>query len=138
MRVGFLLHDLGPSGGVSVVLAHARGLQRAGADVDLVLTGTAPGREAPEGLRVRSLADAVEESYDWAIATWWETAAPMFELRARRRMAFLQSFEERFYTEDEPLERLAAGAVLQLPVDYVVIAGWMRRLLESVEQGRTA
>src|SRR5215212_174801 len=115
MRVCLLVHDLSPSGGVRVIISHARALQQAGHEVELLLTHGAPARH--DGLVVSSLKDARVNGYDCAIATWWETAPALYELQAKRRLAFLQSFEQRFYTQAEPLERQGAAAVLALPVD---------------------
>jgi glycosyltransferase involved in cell wall biosynthesis len=47
---------------------------------------------------------------------------------ARRRAVFLQNLEYRFYSDAEP-EQLGAFGVLDLPVDYLVIASHMRDLL---------
>lgn len=115
MRVAFLVYDLSPSGGVATILSHARQLTERGHEVDLLQPGDEPAAE-----------------YDWAVATWWETAARLWHVRARRRLVFLQSFEERFYGPGEQLERQGAAAVLDLPVDYVVVAGWMRDALAEL------
>jgi glycosyltransferase involved in cell wall biosynthesis len=117
MRVAFLVHDLSPSGGVSVIRAHARRLREGGHEVDLLTR--------PEW-------QEADEPYDCAVATWWETAAGLFELPTRRRVAFLQSFEDRFYGPDRPLEREGAAAVLDLPVHYIVVAEWMRDALAEL------
>jgi O-antigen biosynthesis protein len=134
VRVCFVVQELSPSGGVSVVLSHARALAEAGHDVELIVmdeTGTT-GRD---GLPVRTLERAREDDYDWAIATWWETAGPAFGLRAHRRLAFLQSFEAFFYRPDELFERQGAAAVLGLPFDFVVVGDWMRELLAELAPG---
>jgi glycosyltransferase involved in cell wall biosynthesis len=128
VRLCFVVQELSPSGGVSVILSHARALAEAGHEVELVLTDGAQASPV-EGLVVRTLDDARGQHYDWAIATWWETAGPAFGLRARRRLAFLQSFEALFYRPDEVFERQGAAAVLGLPVDFVVVGDWMRELL---------
>lgn len=131
MRACLLLHDLKPSGGVRVAVSHARALAESGWEVELVVT--AGGRpEAFEGLPTRSLEQARASTYDWAIATWWETAAALYELRARRRLILLQSFEERFYRPEETYERQAAAAALRLPVDFVVISEWMAAVLSEL------
>jgi len=130
MRVCLLVHDLSPSGGVRVIISHARALQQAGHEVELLLTHGAPARH--DGLVVSSLKDARVNGYDCAIATWWETAPALYELQAKRRLAFLQSFEQRFYTQAEPLERQGAAAVLALPVDFVVVSDWMKDVLRDL------
>jgi glycosyltransferase involved in cell wall biosynthesis len=131
MRLCFVVQELSPSGGVSVILSHARALAAAGHQVELVVTGD-PATPPVDGLRVRTLDDAREQSYDWAISTWWETAGPAFGLRARRRLAFLQSFEALFYRPEEVFERQGAAAVLGLPFDFVVVGDWMRELLAEL------
>jgi glycosyltransferase involved in cell wall biosynthesis len=131
MRVCLLVHDLSPSGGVKVILAHARGLRAAGIEAELVVTGGGEAA-APDGLTARRLEDARTTDYDWAVATWWETAAALYEVRAARRLVFLQSFEQRFYAQDEPLERQGAAAVLCLPVDFVAISDWMGAVLSEL------
>ena len=132
MRVCFLVQELAPSGGVNVILSHARALAAAGHEVELAVTRH--GGDA-QGLPVRTLDEARDADWDWAIATWWETAAPAFGLRARRRLAFLQSFEALFYGEDELFEREGAAAVLGLPFDFVVVGDWMRELLAELAPG---
>jgi glycosyltransferase involved in cell wall biosynthesis len=79
---------------------------------------------------VRRLSEA--RSYDVAIATWWTTADALFELEARRRVAFLQNLEFRFYRDNELADRLGALSVLDLPVDYVVVASHMQALLRQL------
>lgn len=81
------------------------------------------------GLSVRGLAEARGDRYDIAIATWWETTRALWELDAERHVCFLQSFEQRFYRDDELVEQLGAESVLSLPVDFIVVARWMRDLL---------
>lgn len=130
MKVCFLAESLERSGGVSVIEQHVLGLREAGVDAEIVLTR--PGAPAGRDLPVRSLEEARGERFDVAVATWWLTAAGLYELEAERRVVFLQSLEHRFYTEEEMFERLAADAVLGLPVDYVAIASWMRALLAEV------
>jgi glycosyltransferase involved in cell wall biosynthesis len=132
MRVAFLVEELGRSGGMAVVRRHARHLaEHAAADVELVVCDPkAP--LGPEDVPVRRLADVRREVYDVAVATWWTTAEALFELRAARRVAFLQNLEMRFYGEEEFADRLGAFGVLDLPVDYVVIASHMRDLLADL------
>lgn len=129
MRVCFLLPDLERSGGTSVVVGYAiRLAQREGWTADIVLTDARDGDLGSE-VPVRTFEEARGARYDVAIATWWETAQALFELEAERRVCFLQSFEQRFYRSDELVEQLRAEAILALPVDFIVVARWMRELL---------
>nr|MDQ3936076.1 glycosyltransferase family 4 protein [Actinomycetota bacterium] len=129
MRVAFLIHELGRSGGAQTILRYARALDGA----ELVVTG--PAAELPadrDGVPVRRLADARGEPWDCAIATWWTTAGFLWEVDARARIAFLQSIESRFYTEAHFAERFAAEQVLTLPLGFVVVAPWMRNVLAEL------
>ena len=130
MRVCFLLESLGRSGGVGVVTGHAARLAAHGVDAEIVLTR--PGGGGAADVPVRSLDEARRERYDVALATWWTTAAPLFSVPAVRRVVFLQGLEQRVYGEEDPFDRLGAAAVLGLPVDYVVVAFWMRSVLSEL------
>jgi O-antigen biosynthesis protein len=129
LRVAFLLNDLQLSGGVGVVVEHARQLShRHGFDVMLVL---AREQEEPpwryRGLTdipVETLPQARHEEFDVAVATWWETAFSLFELRAARYAYFVQSLEDRFYHPDEA-ERIGASLTMDLPVDFITEARWI-------------
>jgi hypothetical protein len=115
MRVCFLLHERGQAGGMGVIAGHAERLRKRGWDAQVLLPDEVDDRE-----------------WDFALATWWETAPALWRVNARRRGVFLQSLEERFYRERELLERLGAASVLALPVDYVAIGGWMRDVLADL------
>ena len=113
MRVCFLLHELGRAGGMGVIAGHVDRLNaRPGWHAEVVAPAALDDRE-----------------WDFALATWWETAEALWRVRARRRGVFLQSLEERYYRERELTERLGAASVLSLPVDYVTIGDWMRDVL---------
>ena len=129
-RVAFLVEELGRSGGMAVIRRHARHLREAeGMDAELVVCG-ARAELGQEEVPVRRLADV--RDYDIAIATWWTTAEALFELDARRRVAYLQNLEFRYYHEHELADRLGALSVLDLPVDYIVIASHMQALLAQL------
>lgn len=137
MKVAFLVNDLQLSGGVGVVLQHARRLSELdGWDVTLALVreDEAPswhGYEHLPHLHVRSREQALGEHYDIAIATWWETTFTLFELQAERYAYFVQSLEDRFYLHDQA-ERLGAGLTLDLPVAFITEAGWIARTLADL------
>jgi glycosyltransferase involved in cell wall biosynthesis len=129
-RVAFLVEELGRSGGMAVIRRHARHLREVdGMDVELLVCGPRAQLQE-EAVPVRRLADA--RDYDIAIATWWTTAEALFELEAGRRVAFLQNLEFRFYGEHELADRLSALSVLDLPVDYIVVASHMKALLAEL------
>ena len=136
VKVAFLVNDLQLSGGIGVVVAHARQLHdRHGFDVTLVLAREQEDphwqHEPLEGLPVVSLDEARGEHYDVAISTWWETAFSLFELRAERYASFVQSLEDRFYRPGEA-DRLGARLVLDLPVTFITEARWIADTLAGL------
>jgi glycosyltransferase involved in cell wall biosynthesis len=136
VKVAFLVNDLQLSGGVGVVVAHARQLHdRHGFDVTLVLAREQEDphwhHEPLEGLPVLSLDEARGQHYDVAISTWWETAFSLFELRAERYASFVQSLEDRFYRPGEA-DRLGARLVLDLPVTFITEARWIADTLAGL------
>ncbi len=136
MRVAFVVNDLELSGGIGVVVQHARQLTRHhGFDVTMVLAreqeGPAWSYESLAEVPVRSLADARAERYDIAVATWWETTYALFALRAQRYVFFVQSLEDRFYRHDQP-ERFGAAMTLGLPVSFITEARWIASTLAQL------
>jgi O-antigen biosynthesis protein len=139
VKVSFLVNDLQLSGGVGVVVAHARQLHdRHGFDVTLVLAREQEDphwhHEPLQGLPVLSLDEARRTRFDIAISTWWETAFALFELEAERYASFVQSLEDRFYRPGEP-ERLGARLVLNLPVSFITEAHWIADTLQDLRPG---
>jgi O-antigen biosynthesis protein len=135
VRVAFLVNDLQLSGGVGVVIHHARQLARHGHDVSLVLVREQDlphwGYDALEGLHVNSLVEAQGDRFDVAVATWWETTYSLFTVPAERYAYFVQSLEDRFY-EPEMAERLGAAVTLDLPVSFITEARWIRDTLAEL------
>ena len=135
MKVAFLLNDIQLSGGVGVVVEHARQLQHHhGHESVLVLVREQEepswGYSGLTDLRVETMPSARRESFDIAIATWWETAFSLFELDAARYAYFVQSLEDRFYMDEAP-ERVGASMTLDLPVDFITEARWIADTIEA-------
>src|SRR2546422_3696002 len=130
MRVAFLVNDLQLSGGVGVVMHHARELSvLEGWEVALVLVreqedASWHGYEHLPHLYVRSREQALRERFDVAVATWWETTFTLFEIAADRHAYFVQSLEDRFYHPDQA-EHLGAALTLDLPVAFITEARWI-------------
>jgi glycosyltransferase involved in cell wall biosynthesis len=136
VKVAFLVNDLQLSGGVGVVVAHARQLvEHHGFDVTLVLVREQESAhwdyETLPGLHVAGLADAREDRFDVVVGTWWETAFSLLTVPADRHAMFVQSLEDRFYRPGEP-ERVAAPLVLDLPVAYITEARWIADALADL------
>ncbi|MGN6372005.1 MAG: glycosyltransferase family 4 protein [Solirubrobacteraceae bacterium] len=137
MKIAFVVNDLELSGGMSVVIQHARQLSALpGWDVTLALARDpdGPGWHGYEHLphlHVCSREEALRERFDVAIATWWETAFTLFELQAERYAYFVQSLEDRFY-HPEQAERLGAGLTLDLPLAFITEASWIAETLADL------
>lgn len=136
MKLAFLLNDLQLSGGVGVVVRHARELAgRHGHDVTLVLAREQEQQpwqfDGLAHLRVEGLAEARAQRFDVAVSTWWETALPLFELQADRYASFVQSLEDRFYGPGAP-ERPLAALTQGLPVAVVTEARWIADTLAQL------
>jgi O-antigen biosynthesis protein len=137
LKVAFLVNDLQLSGGIGVVVRHARGLAaNHGFDVSLVLVRDWdlphwPGYDDLPHLHVISLEEAREQRFDVAVATWWETTFSLFTVPAKRYAYFVQSLEDRFYEHDQA-ERVGAGLTLGLPVAFITEARWIRDTLAGL------
>ena len=139
VKVCFLTNDLQLSGGVGVLIHHARQLHdHHGFEVWLVLVREQEdpswSHEALQGLRVASFDEARAETggpFDLAISTWWETTYSLFDVPAERYVSFVQSLEDRFYRADEE-ERLPAALMLDLPVAFLTEATWISETLADL------
>jgi glycosyltransferase involved in cell wall biosynthesis len=132
MRVAFVLPTLQPSGGIQVALTHAAALrEREGWDTSAVV---AEGRPGPIGPAVPVLTggEAAGREWDVVVWTWWTTADVAMELPARRRVAFVQGLDERFYDWRAPLDRLAAGAALATADAIITVSEHLRDVAAAI------
>lgn len=139
LRVAFLVNDLSLSGGMSVIVEHARHLNaREDFTVSLVLVRELQEEawrfEALAGLEILGFEDARAREWDIVLSGWWETAYRLFELRSARYASFVQSLEDRFYVDGKP-ERLGASLALDLPVSFVTEATWIKETLAQLRPG---
>jgi glycosyltransferase involved in cell wall biosynthesis len=133
-RVGFLVEGLGRSGGMNVVRRYAEYLGAHEAwESALIVTGRdTDGLPARDGnVPVIDLRDA-RGHWDVLLATWWTTTEALWALPAERRVLFMQGIEQRFYREEDWPDRLGAMTVLDLPVDYIVVAEYMVALMREL------
>ena len=131
-----MVPHLRPSGGIAVVRDHARALaSMPDFEPELLVEDRRAVVEDIAGVPVRGFAEAASRGYDMAIATWWETLAPLYGIEARLRVLFAQSFEERFYHEADRTERLAVAVATALPDASLTVAPWMAELLAQLRPG---
>lgn len=139
MKIAFVLNDLRLSGGVNVVLQHARRLASGDGDEVFLLV-----RESTEETWcVALIGDATivpsqswsQESYDIAIATYWETLLFLGEVRADSYVWFCQLYEDRFFPDRNPsISTMQIAGAIPLPV--VTEAHWLRDLIASENPDR--
>jgi O-antigen biosynthesis protein len=140
VRVAFVVNDLQLSGGIGVVVEHARQLaRRHGFDVELVL---ARDQDEPDwsfrglgDIPVHGMEMARASHYDVAVATFWETVGAALELPAFRHAYFVQSLEDRFYRPQDA-QRLAAAVTHELPLPVITEARWIAETLEALTPQR--
>jgi hypothetical protein len=107
MKIAFLLPENSIAGGIFTVFEHARRLAARGHEVSLIFERERFPRRITDYPGMSQVATrfldevGAHESWDVAVATWWETAYAVGRLHAARYAYFVQGFEERFY--DAPL-----------------------------------
>lgn len=136
MKVAFVIPDLNLSGGILTVLQHAIRLRSThGIAAELVYQHPArPGWEYEQirDVSTRSYEDALSRHYDVAVATWWGTTVPLFDVSADRYAYFVQSLEDRFYVSHDSTKLLAASLTYELPVTFLTAAQWISDTLRTL------
>lgn len=137
LRLIVLVPSLRLSGGLNVVVEHATRLStRHGFDVTLAITHHVGEEiwpyEGLESVRVADIDDVVGESFDLALATWWDTVPFLARVDATQHGYFIQSLEDRFYEQGDPQEVLA-GLTYRLRLPVVTEARWIHELLSLAD-----
>jgi glycosyltransferase involved in cell wall biosynthesis len=110
-RIIFVLQTLGYSGGIKIVVEHANRLAEAGfapeiwsLDDGAVWPINVPTRSFKN---YRKLIAALEDEEAIKVATWWETAFPVWLSSIRKGIAvnFIQEIESWFYPNDPDAQR---------------------------------
>lgn len=136
MRLAFLVGSLDISGGTYVIFEHAQYAAHEGHDVTLVtLLPQKPGMLAwhPAGRQLASVPlDAVDgQTFDLAIATWWQTALELHRIRAKQYAYFVQSIESRFYAAAQAPLRSLVDETYDLPLPGITEAKWIKQYLST-------
>lgn len=122
MRVCFLVPNLSPSGGISVISGHAERLRAAhGAEAVVVPV-----------CDVEALAAAQDADWDAALATWWTTIPYLHRISAQRYGVLAQGFDPLHYRAADLADRLAATAALSAPFDVIAVSAWVARMVGAV------
>jgi GT2 family glycosyltransferase/glycosyltransferase involved in cell wall biosynthesis len=138
LRVIYVTEDTGVGGGHRVVFEHLDGLLDRGHDVALYTTDDGPDwyplRTPVRGFStyaelVRALAD--EDAIK--VATWWNTADPVWEASVVRGIPvyFVQDIETSYYPE-HPRARHQVLASYRPEFRYLTTSNWNREQLEQL------
>jgi GT2 family glycosyltransferase len=138
LRVVYVTEDTGVGGGHRDIFEHLNGLVDRGHEAELWTLGEQPtwfDLRAP----VRSfegydeLVDALEPLEAIKIATWWNTAAPVWLASLRHGIPtyFVQDIETSYYPDDEQM-RDAVLASYREEFHYMTISAWNRSRLRGL------
>lgn len=141
-RIAFFLGIPEISGGTYVIFEHAVRLKQKGYPVFIITREDVhPDRfkwhpEASE-LGWLTIEQAGQMYFDIAVATWWQSAILLGQIKAATYIYFIQSIESRFFpsdenatNEDRAYRRLAESTYL-LPIPIITEARWIKEYLNK-------
>ncbi|MEQ8856289.1 glycosyltransferase [Gimesia sp.] len=134
-KIVFIIPGTGISGGIAVVLHHAKKLMEQKFDVSCINLDVTFGNSInwfPEhNVPIYQLSnlDMRVDNIDVAIATGWNTVEILNQLEPKRKLYFVQSDERRFYT-DEATKKLVHQTYLT-DCEYVTMACWIQKWLKD-------
>jgi GT2 family glycosyltransferase len=138
LRVVYVTEGTGIGGGHRDIFEHLNGLQERGHEVALYTLG-----EAPDWFELRApvhsfedyeeLVDALEGLEAIKVATWWNTAAPVWRASVLHGLPvyFVQDIETSYYPDDE-VSRNAVMDSYRPEFRYMTISGWNRERLAEL------
>jgi GT2 family glycosyltransferase/glycosyltransferase involved in cell wall biosynthesis len=138
LRVIYVTEDTGVGGGHRDVFEHLNRLQERGHEVALYTLGEdvdwfdlqVPMRSFED---YGELVEALDQEDALKVATWWNTAAPVWHASVRRGIPvfFVQDIETSYYPESEQ-QRSAVLASYREEFRYMTISGWNRDRLREL------
>lgn len=141
-RIAISLAGYGISGGTNVILQHAQGLVTRGFCVTLVSRlrpelsefNWHPCREniRSGSIRIAAYGEIARESFDIAIATYWETVFDVWRITANRYVYFVQSDEVQFADAADLRTRQLIAGTYELGFGVVTVARWLGEYLKAV------
>jgi hypothetical protein len=139
MKIAFVLNDLRLSGGVNVILQHASRMASTSSDEVFLLIRESIDDHWYESLvgeaNIVPRADWQTDSYDIAIATYWETLLLLGDVTSKSYVWFCQLYEDRFFPDRNPsISTMQIAGSIPLPV--VTEAHWLQDLLVSENPDR--
>lgn len=137
-KIGYVIPGTAISGGVAVVCEHANRLIQRGYDVSIITEDNRnnlpwfPNQRAA----VFPLRKVMDETYDIIVATAWTTAYTAQQLKANRKVYFVQSDESRFYKQKSWKSKMAMRTY-KMDFEFATMARWLQHWLKD-DFGKTA
>lgn len=142
-KVVFVVAGAGISGGLNIILHHAKALQSFGAEVTVAFesfpsvrkTELIAWRPDAAGLRMCHIQELIGDKFDLSIATFWSTAYLLEKVPSLCQVYFVQSLETRFFLNEgesskainPDLVRCAATYLAGFPI--ITVANWLSNFL---------
>ena len=136
--IAFVIPSQGITGGTMVVCQHANRLLEKGYDVMIIDNEIFSHKKSlegwfpyvwPEVISIKDM-DKLQPRIDIAIATGWQTAYTVKEIKAGRKVYFIQSDETRL-DPDGSEESELARQTYTFNFEMIVIAKWLRQWLKD-------
>ena len=135
-KIVYVTQDVGVGGGHRVVFQHLEGLAARGHQCELWTLGKHPPDWWDLKVPMRSfpdyatLAAALDPLEAFKVATWWETAPPVWLASVRRGIPvfFVQDIETSYYPDD-PHVHGEIHAVYRPEFNFLTTSGWVREQL---------
>ena len=112
IRIIYVLQTMGRSGGIKIVIEHVNRLAKLGFATEIwSLDSNEPAWPVEVPTRsfknYRQLTDALSDEEAIKVATWWETARPVWMSSIKKGIAvnFIQEIESWFYPDDNDAQR---------------------------------
>ena len=139
----FVIEGAGISGGLNVIINHAKALLENGADVTLAFRALSKSqreslihwRPDTEHLRISAFDELVGEKFDLAIATFWTTLFLLRMLDSHKQLYFVQSLETRFFLNEAGSSSASSPSLLRCAATYlagfpiITVANWLSNFL---------
>jgi glycosyltransferase involved in cell wall biosynthesis len=138
LRVVYVTEDTGIGGGHRDIFEHLNGLLERGHEVALYTLG-----EPPDWFALRApvrtfefydeLIEALAPLDAIKVATWWNTAAPVWRASVTRGVPvyFVQDIETSYYPDDEVVRHAVLDSY-RPEFHYMTISGWNRERLQEL------
>lgn len=139
MKVLIIMFSLDISGGNNILLNHVLQARDAGWEVTVCCPKSRMSKKPlvwhqafqDKSIRFATFEDAIADTYDVAMPTYFETYYMVDRVQADRVVYFVQSIESRFFGKDL-FDSERADLTYVLPTGYIVVADWIGDYLREV------